>query len=334
MKGDISPVVVFVYKRLYHTRKCISSLIQNKLAKYTPLYIFCDGSKNEADSAKVKEVRAYLHETLDNTHFFKTTTIIERENNVGLMQNIKEGITQIVNKYGKVIVVEDDIVTARGFLNYMNDALNFYENTPRVMAISGFCAIRNKKNFANTFFMRYFDCWGWATWKRAWDIYKRDPEALLAKNYSESVLKDFNIQGSCNQWQQVIDNATGKICTWAIFFYAAIFFNDGLVLYSKEDMCKNIGNDNTGVHCGSTNIYYRKRLTSRLKINFTSNIEKSQRAEDALRDFYNNMSEIFEEIRKKDKKKRKRLSYRVYLILKYNGVRGLLQKISSKLHRN
>ena len=119
-----APIALFVYNRPDHTQQTIVSLQKNTLAKNSNLYIFSDGPKTEKDIPKVNEVRQFLK----NINGFKSVTVIERKSNWGLAKSIIEGVSEIINLYERVIVLEDDIVTSNTFLSFMNGALNFYYN--------------------------------------------------------------------------------------------------------------------------------------------------------------------------------------------------------------
>ena len=102
---------------------------------------------------------------------FKSLNIIERDINMGLSKSIITGVTEICDKYGKVIVLEDDHVTSPYFLQYMNDGLRAYEHDEDVISIHGYIYPLGDK-LPETFFIRGADCWGWATWKTSWAIYE------------------------------------------------------------------------------------------------------------------------------------------------------------------
>ncbi len=130
-KIKLAPIVLFTYNRLQHTKQTVEALQRNELAKESYLFVFSDGAKKDFDAQKVEEVRKYL-KTING---FKNVTVIEREKNWGLANNIIDGVTQIVNEYGKIIVLEDDLVTSPGFLKYMNEALDMYADEERVASI-------------------------------------------------------------------------------------------------------------------------------------------------------------------------------------------------------
>ena len=112
------PIVLFVYNRPWHTQQTIEALQKNDLASESELFIYSDAAKTEQDSLKVNEVRNYVHAIGG----FKKITIIEREENWGLADSIIDGVTSIVNQYGKIIVLEDDLETSPFFLRFMNES--------------------------------------------------------------------------------------------------------------------------------------------------------------------------------------------------------------------
>lgn len=267
---NLAPVVIFTYNRPEHTKKTIEALKRNVLAENTEVYIFSDGPKNEAAKDKVEEVREYLR----SLSGFKAVHLTEREENVGLAENIIYGITKLTDEYGKVIVIEDDIVTTKYFLQYMNDALEIYKDEEQVMAISGFCSATDKEGLPDTYFLPWFSCWGWATWKRSWDYFERNPQKALTET-SDKVRYRLNMDGTWDVWEQVVNNANGNIYTWAVFFVLAIMNRNRLVLYPQYDLCKNIGADGSGEH-GSSTIYERGELPDIEVTNFTLDIEESK----------------------------------------------------------
>ena len=247
---DLAPIVLFTYNRLDHTKKTIEALQRNIYAKESSLFIYSDAPKTEKDAVSVQSVRDYL-QTVDG---FRAVWIIMREENWGLARNIMDGVTQIVNEYGKIIVLEDDIFTSKYFLKYMNDALTLYKDFPKVMSVSGYMYPIEKENLPETFFMHAGYCWGWATWRESWSFFKRDPKKLI-QEFTKDDIYHFNLEGAADFWQQVIANEKGTLYTWAVFWESAIFQNHGLTLTPRDSLTFNMGMDGTGEHCGSTDLY-------------------------------------------------------------------------------
>ena len=313
--AHLAPIVLFTYNRLQHTKQTIEALQKNVYASDSELFIYSDAPKNEKAVLEVQTVRDYLH----SINGFKKITIIGRNENWGLARNIIDGVTSIVNKYGKIIVLEDDIVTSKYFLKYMNDALKIYEDEPQVMAVSGYTANIRLSDVPETFFLPWTSCWGWATWKRVWDNFERNPEKLIAQFTKEDIYK-FNLDNSYNFWAQVVDNANGKLFTWAVFFYATVFAQDGLVLYSAKNLSKNIGFDGTGEHCGKDDNFSNAGVSEFSVDLFTStNIKCNTVAASKIKKLYQNNYRNF------------KFFYRLSALKKL-GVRGVLNKLQEKVH--
>jgi len=284
-KRELSPIVLFVYDRLSHTKKTIDALISNAEAKYSELYIFCDGPKSNASETqkqKIVDLRKYLHVL----PWPGKLVIKENESNLGLKASILSGVTEIVNKYGKIIVLEDDIVVSPGFLSYMNRALDVYEQYEKVMHVGGFVPNTNYwVPLPETFFTTFMSCWGWATWKSRWDHLNLDVDDILNQIKSSKSSKKFNLEGALSHKDQLIANKNRDLNTWAIFWYATIFLKKGLCLYPKQSMVKNIGFDGSGVHCGDESNRYRVVLKAHTDVKFRKPIE-SKRGRAYLRQFY------------------------------------------------
>jgi hypothetical protein len=246
---NYAPIALFVYNRPWHTRQTVEALQKNEIVECSDLFIFADAAKNPESFSAVKEVREYI-KTVGG---FYSVNIIERDRNFGLADSIIDGVTKVVNQYGKIIVLEDDLVTSSCFLTYMNEALDLYQNERKVWHISGYkppievCTDQH-------FFLKPTSCWGWATWANRWQFFKRDSDYFLGKFNASNRLK-FDINNSYNYYSQIALNHSKEINTWAIFWYASVFFNDGLSLHPNASFVRNIGHDNSGVHCGASGVF-------------------------------------------------------------------------------
>lgn len=244
--AQLAPIVLFTYNRLKHTKQTLEALQENVYAPDSELFIYSDAPKTDKAVAEVQDVRDYLH----SIKGFKKITIIERSENWGLARNIIDGVTSIVNKYGKIIVLEDDIVTSKYFLKYMNDALKIYENESRVMEVNSYAVPMKTEGLPETYFLEFADCWGWATWDRAWKFFHRNPEKIR-DSFSREEIKKFNLDGAYKGfWQQVLANCDGSLYTWAIFWHAAVFKTNGVSLMVRDSLVSNEGLDGSGEHCG------------------------------------------------------------------------------------
>jgi hypothetical protein len=246
---NYAPIALFVYNRLSHTRLTVESLQKNSLASQSDLIIFSDAAKTDAPKEAVCAVRKYIYQ-IDG---FKSITIVERETNFGLAQSIIDGVTSVANQYGRVIVLEDDLVTSQYFLKYMNDGLNVYEKEDDVVSIHGY--VYPIDNLPETFFLKGADCWGWATWKDRWAMFEPDGAKLLDALKRRSLTKRFDFNGTYGFTQMLADQISGKNNSWAIRWYASAFLNNKYTLYPGKSLVLNIGNDGSGTHCNETSAF-------------------------------------------------------------------------------
>lgn len=245
-----APIALFTYNRPAKTKRVLESLMLNAEAKDSDLFIFSDGPKNEKAVEGVRANREYLHSFRDSLlqreDWGGSITIIEREKNWGLANSLIAGITDLCEKYGKVIVVEDDLILSPFFLKFMNDGLNKYENDDRVASISGFLNPVDA-DVPNTFFLRYFACWGWATWKRSWNLLINDSRELLRQLRWKK--NDFNVGGTGPFYGILYCDKVGLNNSWAVRFYASQFLSGKLQLFPGKTLVIQNGTDGSGTHC-------------------------------------------------------------------------------------
>ncbi len=282
-KMTLSPIVLFVYNRPWHTRQTVEALQKNELADRSDFFIYSDGPKDEQTGKAAQKVREYIH-TIDG---FKTVTIREREENMGLAGSIIDGVTAVMNEYGRIIVLEDDLVTSPFFLRYMNDALNLYEHDERVISIAGYIYPLSVK-LPTTFFLRGADCWGWATWKRGWNHFEKDGQTLLNELYNRNLTKLFDFNGAYGYTQMLRDQIAGKNNSWAVRWYASAFLRECFTLYPGIPLICNIGLDGAGTHCGTSDVFDVKIAQEPISVRPIDIIEKSE-ARKAIEDYFRSL---------------------------------------------
>jgi hypothetical protein len=268
--NPLAPVCLFVYIRLEETKQAIDALKNNYLSDKTNLYIFSDGPKNNAALEKVSAVREYIN-TISG---FNKTKIIESEINKGLSESIISGVSKIIDEYGKVIVIEDDLITSRNFLYYMNTALDFYQDTKRVLSISGFSfPIQFPENYAyDTSFGIRASSWGWATWKDRWgevDWYVSDYNRF---KYNIVKRMKFN-RGGSDLSHMLSKQMRGKINSWAIRFCYHQFKNDLVDVFPVISKVKNIGFGENAENCDIEIKNNTLDYSDKSKFNFPSHIQ-------------------------------------------------------------
>lgn len=309
----LSPIVLFVYNRPDHTQKTLDALAQNELAKDSILYVFCDGAKSNSSQnqlEKINETREIIRvgkqKITEGKGNFKEILITEQTQNIGLADSILSGVTQIIKKYGKIIVLEDDIVTSKGFLKFMNESLEVYEKQKKVMHISGYMFPADLENAIpndeQTFFYRSPSCWGWATWERAWSKINTDTEFLLSELQSKKLLNEFDLDRTYQFSKQLELNITGKIKTWAVKWYASVFLQNGLCLHPKHSLVQNIGTDNTGDNSPKTNYFWHEQLADYVEVNPVA-LQENKKVVEQMKSYYSRFKLSFlERVRNRLKK--------------------------------
>ena len=276
-----APILLFVYNRPSHTRRCIESLLKNSLASESHLFIYADGAKDESQQEAVNEVRSYIR----SIQGFKQVTLIERNENWGLARNIIDGVTTQVNRYGKVIVLEDDLIVAPYFLQFMNDALETYKDEPKVGHIQA-CDFTQDPTLPETFLIKWTGSWGWGTWDRAWKHFNPNGKELLKKLEERKLTYTFDFNGKYGFTRMLRRQIEGKNNSWAIRWNASLFLEDILSLNVGRSLVQNEGFDGTGTNCGGGGLYSSNLHLNKLNVIRINPIEENQEARKAFMRYY------------------------------------------------
>jgi hypothetical protein len=226
-------------------RLTLDALVANEDARRTDVTIICDGPQNPHDASLCQQV----YEEARRPRPFGALEICRRETNFGLARSILHGVSEALARRDRVIVLEDDIVTSPAFLTFMNDALERYSADHRVISIHGYSY---PTEIEQPFFLRGADCWGWATWRRGWQLFDPDGTSLLAHLRRRSLTDAFDFSGSYPYTRMLEDQIAGRNESWAIRWCASAFLADKLTLYPGRSLVRNIGNDGSGTHAGAT----------------------------------------------------------------------------------
>ncbi len=231
---NLAPIVLFVYNRVEVTKRTIACLKANNLAQKSDLYIYSDGGKDEVSWKSVNCIREYL-KTITG---FKSITIIEREVNYYLERNIIDGVTSIINRYGKVIVLEDDVLTNPYYLQYMNDSLSFYESDKRIKHISSIPHF-DVKTDKDIIFTSLMECgWGWSTWKDRWsdfEHYTNKQDALKGLTNKDFYKIEYGGRFTC------LRSLDKEPIPWDICWALSIYRRGGICVEPVKPLSQNIG---------------------------------------------------------------------------------------------
>lgn len=275
-----APIVLFTYARPDHTRRTVEALLRNPGAGDHDLIVFSDAPRTQDKVLAVSEVRDFLWKISG----FRSVTICHRSHNYGLAKSIIEGVTEVLNQYERIIVLEDDMVTSPHFLAYMNDALERFANDDRVISVHGYM-YPVKPLMPEAFFLAGADCWGWGTWRRGWALFNPDGQFLLGELKRRDLLSAFDFNEAYGYSEMLEFQINGLNDSWAIRWYASAFLAEKLTLYPGRSLIRNIGNDGSGTHCASTTAL-DSSLSDR-PIDLTGlHIEECVRAKKAIEDYF------------------------------------------------
>ncbi len=278
---ELAPIVLFVYNRPEHTRVCLEYLERNELASESELYIFTDGAKPGSEKA-VAEVR----EIIARPWRFKRITIELSEHNKGLAANVIAGVTSTLERYDRVIVLEDDLIVSPYFLRFMNDALEVYKDELRVGHIQA-CDFTQDATLPDTFLIKFTGSWGWATWRRAWQYFNPDGRVLLAQfERDKSLSRIFDFNGRYKFVRMLRRQVNGENNSWAIRWNASLFLQDILSLNVGRSLVRNIGFDGSGTNCGGGNLYDSQLYMQSLPVEKIWPIEENHEARKAFERYY------------------------------------------------
>lgn len=234
-RGGRAPIAVFAYDRVDKLSNMMSTLEACRGFSESPIFIYVDGPKGAADRASVDSVRRLVDglRSPNISSFF-------RNENLGLRRSIFAGVTEVVRKYGRVVVLEDDLVLAPIALDYFNNALDRYESMHRVWSVAGYMydvsALRNREA---TLALPFAHPWGWATWLRAWQQFALDNRPTERQLNSGSFRAAFDMDGLYPFTAQLRNSIEGRVDSWFIHWYYTIFQCGGVSIFPPRRVLDN-----------------------------------------------------------------------------------------------
>lgn len=239
-----APIALFIFNRPGHLRKTLTALAQCAGFADTPVFVFGDGARGPEDAALVAAARAVARDVLGDR-----ATYVFADSNMGLSRSVIAGVTSVLAAHGRVIVLEDDLDLAPGFLTYMNAALEHFETEAAVFQIAGYAfdapELAGRQQAA---LLPFCTTWGWGTWRRAWDHFDADAAGWDALTSDKALRRRFNLGGVYDYATMMERQMAGKRDSWGIRWYWSVFRHNGLVLYPPRTFVRNTGFDGSGSH--------------------------------------------------------------------------------------
>jgi len=280
MSESQAPIAIFAFNRPNHLANCLQSLERCVGLENSEGTIFIDGARNDQEADVVSSSVGVALKFASKYNF----RVEARQENFGLAKSITSGIDEMFSLSSKLIVIEDDLILAKGFLDFMNKGLSRYENNSGVASISGY-QYPIERELHTSVFLRGADCWGWATWKDRWEQTSFSGKELLNQIRTKKLANEFNLEGSNNYVDLLEKQILGEINSWAILWHASMFVQNRLSLYPPYSLVSNEGGDGLGTHFGNNQLYSQK-ISDEMDFLLPSSIEQSEEYRDALIEFY------------------------------------------------
>lgn len=251
---NLAPIIVFCYNRPWHVEQTLEALSRNELSDQSILYIYCDGPKADASDEQLQKI-AEVRQVVRKRQWCKDVYIVESEKNKGLANSVISGVTEVINRYNRVIVLEDDLITSPYFLTYMNHSLDFYENYESVFSIGGYNFPQTKMPIPDDYPYDNYVClrscsWGWGTWRNRWNKVNWTMGKFDISKTNSSMMHALNRLGDdfipMMQMQQ-----DGLIDSWSVRFGFEHFLHHAVAMIPCVSYVRNIGIDGSGTHCGN-----------------------------------------------------------------------------------
>ncbi|BDD05021.1 glycosyltransferase [Aureibacter tunicatorum] len=275
------PLVLFTYNRPEHAKRTLDSLANNPEAKNSLLIVYSDGPREGASEQDLQGI-AEVRRLMKLQKGYADIKIIEREVNWGLRKNVTSGVRDVLDEYGSIVVLEDDLIFSTGFLAFMHRALKEYADNEKVLHVSAYVPpLDLPVGYQEVSFSQLPHSLGWGTWKRAWQYYEDDVN-LLIKGFNSTDKKRFDFDRSMNFYRMLNNAAKGVIDSWAVRWYASVYLRGGLCLISTKSMVRTIGDDGSGTH-------FNIKLSSKVvdEIEFEKPLEKlDEQVYKAYRKYY------------------------------------------------
>lgn len=274
-----APICLIAYRRPDHFMQCLAALQSCHGAEESELLVFVDSPRSPDDAGPVRAVIDLAR----TTSGFARVQVHARENHLGMAGSVMSAVDYVLQRYGRAIVVEDDLSVARGFLTYMNAALERYANEARVMGVSGHLMDELAGVGGSLAFLaRRPSCWGWGTWLRSWRLLDRSRERLLERIDSNGLRPFLDPPGCLSMTRKLRDGIEGRDNSWSPMWFASVALAEGLFVYPPATLVVNNGFDGSGEHGLCTLAYASERMAEEASIGFPAVVEELLGTDDAF----------------------------------------------------
>jgi hypothetical protein len=243
---------VVAYRRSEKLRQVLRQVAYYKKPEESVM-IFCDGARGTGDADDV----AQTQEVARQFDKINEARVVASPVNLGLARNVTGAVTSGLSELDACIVLEDDLVMAPGYLDFMRWALQNARDEQEIMHVSGYSLPGVQEASGRTYTLPIISSWGWGTWRDRWkqNLSLADAKPHWEKIEAEGRVNEFDFHCRSKFSTMIRDRFIGKNNSWAILWYLSVFLNRGRSLYPGCSLVQNQGFDGSGENCGSFDMF-------------------------------------------------------------------------------
>ena len=240
-------VLLLTWKRADEASQVIKKLRE---AKARNVYVVSDGPRagNADDAYKVAKTRDVISREIDWDCSLNT---LFREENLGCRRSVSDGVQWLFQHEQEAIILEDDCIPSMEFFTFCEYMLGAFRHNSRIASIGGYNEFpANNIDGSDVVFSRYFECWGWATWKRAWSVYDDNLGAIRGSNRKPQTRGIFRSRAEDLFWDDVAKDLLerGLPDSWAYRFLLCTAARAMVHVIPNRCLIKNIGFGTDATH--------------------------------------------------------------------------------------
>jgi len=257
-----TPVLFLVFNRPETTKQVFEAIRQDRPKQ---LFIAADGPRSDRPDDKQKcEQVLEIVTAVDWKCDVKT---LLRESNLGCQQAVSGAINWFFENVEEGIILEDDCLPDKTFFRFCQELLERYRNDKRIFVVSGNNFQQGQRRTEYSYYFSLFNhCWGWATFKRAWEKFDFNMQLWPEIKEGGWLLDILHDKTAYKYWERIYRNVyNGKINSWAYRWTFSCWLQNGLTILPCINMVKNIGFDKDATHTKTT---YRASASKAYRMDF------------------------------------------------------------------
>jgi hypothetical protein len=236
------PVAFFIFRRPETTRRVFDAIAR---AKPSQVFIIADGPRNEDEALQCAQTRALAEHISWDCDVQRNYA----DTNMGLKRRLSTGLNWVFEQVEEAIILEDDCLPDPSFFTFCAELLAYYRDEPRVMHISGDYFHPQISLTDSYYFSRYPHVWGWATWRRAWQLYDGEIRSWDTAAIRHGLLRQFANPAERRFWNRAFDRVcSGQANSWAFAWVFACMTHGGVAINPAVNLVSNIGFDDAATH--------------------------------------------------------------------------------------